>query len=244
MPNNSDVNCFSGKKSQIFTLIELLVVIAIIAILAAMLLPVLNKSRDRAKSTLCASNLRQTSMALALYSDSTSFLPPSYATGYRPWPYALIPFLRPGAKPLDQPNEASFRCPKQYDKALQYFAESNLPWVRRSATFALNAYTGPSTVQTTIRWYRPTQLRRPSTTLQFTAARFVSSAIILNISGAWMKASASANGAGDYYLGGVHSGASNISWFDGHVSSFKNVDRLNQAPYATWGNKNVWNYGL
>lgn len=66
------------KRNKGFTLIELLIVIAIIAILAAMLIPVLNQAKQRAWTAQCISNLRQIGMGMKMFADDNGeFYPES-----------------------------------------------------------------------------------------------------------------------------------------------------------------------
>ena len=98
-------NC--GKK-KVFTIIELLVVIAIIAILAAMLLPALNKAREKAKAINCKNGLKQFGLAFRMYMDNNDdHLPATYTPNYRYWQVYINPYIAPDL----------FKCPADEEPA-------------------------------------------------------------------------------------------------------------------------------
>jgi prepilin-type N-terminal cleavage/methylation domain-containing protein/prepilin-type processing-associated H-X9-DG protein len=199
-----------ARQQAAFTLIELLAVVAIIAILASLLLPSLASAKAKARSTQCLSNLRQWTIALALYLEENDDCIPRRGQGVQPlfitdrpedWFNALPPLV---ALPAYRELIREGRIPEPDERTL--FA---CPAARRTAhtnflSYAMNIYLSPAIRPTP---HRLDEISDPST-LAFLAD-------------GPCDYSSTAPSIKPYSVQARHAGQANVAFLDGHVHGFR-----------------------
>jgi prepilin-type N-terminal cleavage/methylation domain-containing protein/prepilin-type processing-associated H-X9-DG protein len=205
-----------------FSLVELLVVISILALLAAILFPVLAQAREASRRSVCASNLRQLGVAFLMYAaDYDETLPLAGGdTDSTAWIDYRSPDQRGGIYPyvrqFSKTGASVYRCPDGLPDTSSYRSVSS--------TYAMNDYIRP--------WHGTYPAHIPDGSLALGQIESVSRTILLFEATQHPEGYTNRNGSPyfnskDKATGrpvGVpqvyHYGGSNFLFCDGHVHFF------------------------
>ncbi len=192
------------RRRTAFTLVELLVVIAIIAVLAALLLPVLGDARERARASQCGARIRQLGFAILLYADERDGCFPrsqhsAFAHGELIWARAVAQYLGSDDRRWTNLLRGVYHCPTDSRPA--------------ALSYGLNVYyeLGPEDDYggKPATWRYREQVPRPSATILVAENDSAADHIMPNF---WSSPSDVADVAHDR-----HRGVANYAFADGHV---------------------------